>query len=353
MKVLQIVHSWGMGGVEQIVVSLDNYLQKENIDSYIIINADMYNKFIEHFNIKSVSNIYQFNPANIFTTIRDIAYVIKIIHPNIVHTHARRECVYAALVKYAQAYIHIRTQHMAEFPKKKVSVFEKMLMKKNVNCWVATSHTLEKAYIEKLDYIDKKKVRVICNGVKCAITDRRGLQEKANFCIISRLTKQKGIDILLDNISKMPAYIREKIFIDLYGEGEELDAIKKMICDLGLSDQIVYRGKTSETQKIVGKYLALLMPSRKEGFPLTMLEAMAVGTPVAIHEVGCVSEVITSGVNGWIVNSSYTWENFFTELLTKNTNYKKISERARQTYLYNFSEEKMCSRYLALYENLV
>lgn len=347
MRIVQVIKPVGMGGVERIVCSLNNEIENIGEESYILINEKQYDCFIQHFDIENKKNIIKYCDASLLKMFFDLRSKIKMLKPDIIQTHARKECVFVCLLN--KRAIHIRTQHMSERPRHKVTKIEKILLKNRVSAWIATSESLKKDYLYTKDYIDPNKCYVVYNGVQDLVKEKKVFDFKNEYCIISRLTKQKGIDILIDNIKAMN---KEDLHfhIDIYGEGDELDNIRALINKYNLSEIIKYVGRTNNPAKIAKKYDVLLMPSRNEGLPLTMLEVMSVGTPVAIHNVGCVNEIIENDKNGWIIDGNYTWNDFFKR---DNNNYALICQNAVETFRNKFSENKMVASYINIYKKLI
>jgi glycosyltransferase involved in cell wall biosynthesis len=354
MRVLQILLPVGMGGVESIANMLDHYLNDKGYESYIAIGKSYYKQYLRKFNNNNEDIRYiPISDSNLIRSILDIKRTINNIHPDIIQTHARRECVYTCLCTNQVA--HIRTQHMEEAPTIKVSKLEKLLLDNRVTAWVATSEKLKNDYFRKLSYIDQDKIKVIYNGVEDTFKNSGLSQHNTpSFCLISRLTKQKGIDILLSQLAKFPTYLLDQIHIDIWGEGPELNNIQKLIQTNHLSSIVAYKGPTDNPRAVFNNYSALLMPSRYEGLPLTMLESMSYRLPVATHDVGCCSEFIKNKYNGWIVKSDYTWQNFFTDFIQmSNDEYQKIADNARKTFCDKFEKSIMCSNYCDLYRRSI
>ena len=335
-----------MGGVERIASQLLS--QPGSNESFLAIDAQYYNSFISHFGADS-RHIIQLDCSSPFKALISIKKCISRVDPDIIHTHARKEMVYVCLCN--KKAIHVRTQHMAEIPRIPITRFEKALLKNKVNRWVATSHSLVDSYLKNRDYINMSKVSVIYNGAQEGL-ERSVFNPSRRFCVIGRLTRQKGIDILINEVSKLEEGIKEKICIDIWGEGEEYNTIIEMIDKLNLKSVFSYKGTTTCPSEVVSEYEALLMPSRYEGLPLTLLECMSTGTPVATHDVGCIAEFIDTGVNGWIINDHYTWDDFLKENISVN-HYYQMCRAARSTYLKLFSLDKMRDEYYKLYKESI
>jgi glycosyltransferase involved in cell wall biosynthesis len=116
---------------------------------------------------------------------------------------------------------------------------------------------------------------------------------------IGRLSSQKGFDILIHavHLLKKEGY---DIHLKIIGDGLERQPLLALCRKLGLSSNIEFTGKVEDSQKInlIQSVDIFAVPSRFEGLPLTILEAMYLGKPVVGTEIGAIKEVITNGYNG-------------------------------------------------------
>jgi glycosyltransferase involved in cell wall biosynthesis len=113
---------------------------------------------------------------------------------------------------------------------------------------------------------------------------------------------------------------------------------------------IEFIGEVNRKQKneFLGNALALLFTiDWPEPFGLTMIEAMACGTPVIARPCGSVPEVITDGVNGYIAAE-------LDELVAAVGRVNELSrERCRAEFERRFTAETMVDNYEAVYEGLI
>lgn len=348
MRIVQVLMPLGMGGAEKVAVYIHSFLKEKGYDSFVFVGKSQIESFKKHFSLEDDGTVVPFEDKSFFKIISDLGKLLKLVDPDIVHTHARREMIFSLLTNKKAAIV--RTQHMAENPKKRVTSMERVLVKKRIDVWVATSEQLKNNYLLQLGYIVPERIFVIYNGVD--EEKKKNKEINLKFCIVARLTKQKGIDILLEQINSFSEDLRSRIKLDIYGEGEELENITAYI-EKNQMRGIRYCGKTSSPAKILSNYYALLMPSRNEGLPLTMLESMSTMTPVAAHDVGCVREFIDNKINGWIIDENYSWEQFFREALDGDCNYSSIKEKCYETFKTRFSSDTMCNAYLELYKKVV
>src|SRR5262249_7417598 len=77
------------------------------------------------------------------------------------------------------------------------------------------------------------------------------------------------------------------------------------ICELGIGSHVALSGALSEVQvfDLLSKADAFLLPSLQEAWPVSVMEAMGSGLPVIVSDVGATREMITSGVDGFLVTA--------------------------------------------------
>ena len=106
-----------------------------------------------------------------------------------------------------------------------------------------------------------------------------------------RLTRQKGFDLLLE---AMPALLAEHpgLFLCLAGEGPERAALAAQARHLELGDRVRFLGERGDLAALFAAADLFVLPSRSEGSPYVLLEAMALGLPVVATAVGDVAEML-------------------------------------------------------------
>ncbi len=118
---------------------------------------------------------------------------------------------------------------------------------------------------------------------------------------LGRIYEQKGFDLLLD-AWKTVAERHPDWHLDIYGEGEQRDALQRQIADGGLSQAVTLHPATVDVAAAYASAAFYVMSSRYEGFGLVLIEAMRCGLPCVSFD--CPSgplEIITHGRDGIIV----------------------------------------------------
>jgi len=115
---------------------------------------------------------------------------------------------------------------------------------------------------------------------------------------VGRLAEAKAYDILLQALALLPD---RGTFLLLIGDGEEAERLKAQAEALGLSGRVLFAGHRSDARHLLAALDVYAQPSRFEGLPNALLEAMAAACPIVATPVGGIEELITDGVHGWLV----------------------------------------------------
>jgi glycosyltransferase involved in cell wall biosynthesis len=147
--------------------------------------------------------------------------------------------------------------------------------------------------------------RVVKNPVNLDCTDTVPWpQEKSiSFASVARLnTFTKGQDILFEVLSD-PRWRHRDWHLCLYGGGDHDLYLQELARFYGLRDRIKFRGQTKDIRKVWQKHHALVLPSRIEGTPLVMVEAMICGRPVIGTAVAGIPEWVKHGYSGFLADA--------------------------------------------------
>lgn len=114
---------------------------------------------------------------------------------------------------------------------------------------------------------------------------------------------QKGQDILM-HVLALRKWADRRWRLTLYGDGPQRDALQRLSDRLNLSERVVLAGHRPVIQIWAENHM-LVMPSRYEGLPLTIVEAMLCGRPALATNVAGNSEVIEDGVTGFLADAPF------------------------------------------------
>jgi len=111
----------------------------------------------------------------------------------------------------------------------------------------------------------------------------------------------KGQDILLQALA-LPRWRRRDIRVSLIGSGPHEHVLRGIASRLGLSN-VDFRGHLGDIEGVWSAHHALILSSRYEGLPITVVEAMLCGRPCIVTDVGGNRELVRDGINGFIAKA--------------------------------------------------
>ena len=121
-------------------------------------------------------------------------------------------------------------------------------------------------------------------------------------CVARLDPSSKGQDILLEALAG-PVWANRRWRLSLYGEGRIRNTIERMVQRYGLHEHVVFAGYVASVEKIWAENHVLVLPSRAEGLPIAMVEAMLCGRPAVATDVAGHSEIIDDGVTGFLADA--------------------------------------------------
>ena len=127
------------------------------------------------------------------------------------------------------------------------------------------------------------------------------------FATVARLdASQKGYDILFETLSRPPWRERADWRLDLYGSGEDERYLRRLAQHFGIDSRVHFAGHVADVRSIWREHPLLLLPSRAEGTPLALIEAMLCGRAAVATDVGGNAEWIEDGVTGYLAEAPTT-----------------------------------------------
>ncbi|MFD8792620.1 glycosyltransferase [Streptomyces vinaceus] len=125
---------------------------------------------------------------------------------------------------------------------------------------------------------------------------------------VGRLAFEKGVDLLLDAWVDAAPHHPDWV-LRIYGAGVEEPALRAHASALGLGDSVEWMGSTDDVLGALRGASVFAQASRAEGFPITLLEAMAAGVPVAAFDCAPgVREIVEHGEDGLLARLGNTME---------------------------------------------
>ncbi|MDG1098382.1 MAG: N-acetyl-alpha-D-glucosaminyl L-malate synthase BshA [Bacteroidia bacterium] len=164
----------------------------------------------------------------------------------------------------------------------------------------------------------------------------------------SNFRKVKRVEDVVEVFAKVFPSIPSKLL--LIGDGPERSNIEQKCRELSMCDQIIFMGKQEAVEEILSVCDLFILPSEKESFGLSALEAMACEVPVISSNTGGLPEVNIHGETGFMaeVGDTDTMAKFALELLTNEAKLTQFKETAL-LHAESFALLKVLEQYLVIY----
>lgn len=194
--------------------------------------------------------------------------------------------------------------------------------------------------------------RVVCNGVpepgrSPAVTKAVG---RLVVGAVGRLDRQKGFDVLVRAVADLP-----DLHLVLVGDGPERSVLEALVDEHGLRQRVTMTGWSSEASALMRTFDVLAVPSRWEGLPLVVLEAMLAGVPVVATPVGGVTDAVSDEQTGLLVPVDDAGE--LTAALARLAGDPELRSRlaaaAADVARRRFTVDAMVRSYVALHDELL
>ena len=308
---------------------------------------------------------------NGFQILLQLISTIRIIKPDVIHTHRVKENIFGSIAALLNGNIPtLRTSHGAPEHKpawcnilKRVILFldwfSGRLLQKKI---IAVSDDL--AEILQKDF-PADKIKVIENGIDLATLTTTVKSVKLDIeqnvpsfriGIAGRLVPVKRVDLFIKAAAELLNTRPElKTSFHIFGDGPlrtELTALSKK---LNIEKMIHFEGHSENMQKELENLDILLITSDHEGLPMVLLEAMTHEKVVIAHAVGGIPKVLDQGECGVLVSKHEpaAYADAIYQLIKMPEDYKKYSKKAFEQVNRYYSSEQNARHYHGVYKNLI
>lgn len=169
-----------------------------------------------------------------------------------------------------------------------------------------------------------------------------------DLIFLGRLVARKQPEQFL-RIARWLTSARPSLRAMMVGDGPELDSLQREARRLGIVDNVEFTGHRDDVSELLRRSKVFVLTSQSEGMPIALLEAMGCGVPPVAADVGEVSDVVVSGVNGWLVrpNDLEEYVQRITELLDEPLRWRRLSNAARESATELSDVESVADRWRA------
>lgn len=284
--------------------------------------------------------------------------------PDVVHAHNGVWAKAALAARAARVPAVIHTAHGFDLKEPWFSDPLRWWAGLHTDLVVAVSHPLQQYFIRKIR-LPAGRVTTVINGIDTArfapgagrgsLRASLGIDPHAPLIgCIARLDPVKNHALL---IQAMAVLVRTNpdIRLVLVGDGPLREPIQDQVQSLGLEEHVILAGTIADTAAVYREFDIFALPSFFEGTSISILEAMASGTPVVATEVGGTPWLLQDGACGRLVPSgdAAAFADAIAQLLDDEGERVRIAAAARARVTAEFDHAAMVRTYERLYGQVV
>jgi glycosyltransferase involved in cell wall biosynthesis len=367
-QILHLISSSGLLGAEHVLLELAQYSKKQGLKVTIGVFENSHNPNLELANSakKLGFNVQIFPCSGRFDkkTVHIIKDYVDTEDVKILHSHNYKSNFYAWRALSNDNVRWVVTNHGRRLGFK--LLFYNLLdtvIARRADKLIAVSDEIARKM--KLAGINPEKVHVIKNGINLnrfiknigsnSIKESLGIKKEIRVIgTIGSLTKEKGHVYLLKAATNVIERFPEVMFL-FVGDGKERMNLEKVASKLGIEDKIIFSGMREDVPEILSILDVFVLPSLNEGLPMALLEAQGARIPAVATRVGAIPVVLEDGVTGILVNSKdpEAISGAIIRILEDHDSALSMAQKGFERVRDNFSSEKMASKYLSIYKELI
>lgn len=353
-KVLHVINSLTIGGAETLLVnSLSPGGLNEHTENYLLYfnKSSNLEKLID-LNVKIICLSYK-GGFDIIRLLRDIKNIITENKIEIVHSHLTPAGVYTHLVCPANV-PHVHTIHSTYSMEKETRWFmrfiDRHLFLERKNCNIISLSGYTKAdLLNALKF--KGKIWVLNNFVADRYFNLPQKQynkntTKLHLVAVGALKELKNFEYLLEVFEHLTD---KEIYLDIYGDGDKVK-YETIIEDKKLKIRMM--GRIDDMATVIQQYDLFIMPSKFEGFPLAVFEAMAAGIPLMLSAIDPLMSIVKDNAIYFQLDNARATAGQITAIYQNEIDIKEMAIQAKAYAEKTVRRDIYTKRLLDIYDQL-
>lgn len=359
MRILFLINSLGVGGAETQIVSIASEFQRMGHDILIVtLKKDLrllskLDEGVEHLCLE-MTGINKFSSA--FLHFRTLVNEWK---PDIIHANLFQANILSRVIKFLKPMLGVvNTTHCnyAEMGANYNAYRWYRYTKSFVNYHSAVS---QEAYdlLKQYGSINADKSGVIFNAVNLNLfspLESYNSPSIFRWITVGRLVKVKGFDVLLEAAKALKNSF-PNFQIDIAGEGKMKAELTEKIIRFGLEDQVKLLGRVQNIPELLTNYHGYVLSSHSEGLPMSIIEAMATGLPIAATSVGELPEIFEKTQGAFLSppGDPGALASFMVKMMEMSAEKRAgLGQRNLEYARSAFDQKEVCNTWLSLYSSL-
>jgi glycosyltransferase involved in cell wall biosynthesis len=349
-----------IGGAQSHLLILCEKLINENRDIAVIVGGKdtILKKRLDEMNILTKEINWLKRDISFLSDLISFLLLLKYfisIKPKLVSVHSSKVGLLARIASFFLRIPVVFTAHGWSFTegvdslkRRQYIKIETFLSSISSKIIVVSSYDYHLALKEKV--CSSEKIILIHNGIIDTKMQRKFNETKTiNIAMVARFDLPKDQLKLIKSVTGLA-----NVKLHLVGDGPMLNQAKEFVNSNNLNAKVVFTGFVENVIELLTDMDIFALISNYEGFPMSTLEAMSVGLPIVISNVGGASEAVINGENGLLVNNDISSITKALQILSVDEKVRnRMGQRSRQFFLENFEASTMVSKTLNLFDSII
>lgn len=294
-----------MAGMEKVVLAGCQALRQIDVDVEIgVIRETRVPSYAETFvseaktrGVRVFTNLHATKRVD-FNLYRELSVYFRNNQFDILHTHGNKVLLYGARAKRKTTKL-VHTQHGDTAHSRTVRFYAWLgrMQLRFAHAIFAVSKEMQSQMLS--GQYPANRVQLVENMLAMEppypLRSANRKIDQPHFIVVGRLSPEKGIDILLAALAELD---QPRPQLTIVGDGPTRSQLESRVKELDLCDSVSFAGFHSDIKPLLAKADAFVMPSLREGFPMSLIEAAACGLPIIASRVGGIPNLVVDGENG-------------------------------------------------------
>jgi glycosyltransferase involved in cell wall biosynthesis len=359
---IQLISTGGFYGAERALLELAVFLRDQGWDSRVVaLEGDGAAELIRRASEEGIAGeaYVPKGRLGLWPMLRRLRAMLAGESRAVVHSHGYKPDILLAALGLPRRLPCLATCHSWYSETAKLKVLE-YLDKRAVRRFDHVIAVSEEIYRDlRASGMPEERLSRIDNGISLPRVDAQQRDEiRAEWNLapgeklivqIGRLAKSKRNELLLKAVAGLSGDIAARVV--LVGDGEERAALADYARSLGIDSRVIFAGYRQDAAAVMAAADVLAITSNKEGLPIVLLEAMAVGCPIVATAVGAIPRVL-SPESAWIVpvDDEGALVRALREALGESESARARALKAKAVFIERHALDVMGRQYLDLYE---
>ena len=354
MKIAHVVDCMEVGGAEALVSQMCRLQREQGHDPcvYAVLTLGPLGERMRAAGFAVQANVGR----HLSDAARNFFRIFKELRPDVVHLHNPTPTVYAAMAaRMAGVPSIISTRHSLVAPPRRLIIELKYAFAAACCDWIAGICDATMNNMKSIHSIPSRKIVRVYNGadpVKRVVRELWPSKSGFTLVYVGRLEPVKNNTLLLNAfcvaLQSVPG-----LRLWMVGDGSERKMLESMAAELSITSQVTFWGQQLDVAPFFSAADAFIMSSKSEGLPMSLLQALSLGLPAIVTDVGGMAEVVRLAKAGLTVSVTDSAEmaDAILRLAANDAQREQFSKNAEAAFHSLFTLNTMVDAYMDLYRN--